>query len=133
MVWDSERNTLYAAVECRGLGRMGDFFDYRKAKIPAKNQIPGEEWEEDEDEYDDGDAFWEGRCWPRKALHDETYFDYAFDAGRHGIRKPADSPLCSANPDFDFPVRYKFKGGPNPKALPTYGDADMRGDHDTFF
>ena len=49
MVWDGERDVLYASVSCPNKSRMGYFEDYRKAKIPAQHQIPGEEWEEEEE------------------------------------------------------------------------------------
>jgi hypothetical protein len=129
LAWDSVRDTLYASVACQYKTRMGDYHGYRKAKVPRSHQIPGEEWEEDEDEDEVGDELWEGRCWPENARHDELYFNYTFDAARDGIRESNLVLLrqpASLKPN-SRPVRYQFKQEPNPKYLPEYGEADLRG------
>jgi hypothetical protein len=67
MVWDSERNTLYAATKCKYVDRLGYHHGYRKARRDAKDH-DGEE-----------------RCWPQHAHHNEAYFGYMFDAGDQSL------------------------------------------------
>lgn len=95
MAWDADRNTLYAATECRYIDRLGRNYDYRPAKLP-KDQldqyrgdmgeaIEGED--EDEDESEDNQEDWHDRAWPKNAFHGESYWGYTFDAARHTICK----------------------------------------------
>ena len=42
MAWDGQRSTLFAAVECRGLGRDGCYYSYRRAKVPSGYHHPNE-------------------------------------------------------------------------------------------
>lgn len=90
MAWDSSRSTLYAATECNYIDRMGNNFDYRRAKIPkpphsAEEKIEGNDDDDDSeneiDEEDDDDD----RAWPKNAFHSESYWGYTFDAGRHQL------------------------------------------------
>jgi len=90
--WDNKRTRLYAALDCDYVTRMGTFMDYRRAKLPRGKS----------------------RCWPENAYHQEGYFEYTFDAGRHGI------------------MQYSFKEAPDVERLPAYGDADLRG-FDSFY
>lgn len=99
MVWDSKRNSLYAATECNYIDRNGIHYEYRKAKIPKTSvqkskglnvEVGGDDEEADDDDddddddnnYDESDDEW---AWPKKAFHKEDYFGYTFDAGEHRI------------------------------------------------
>jgi hypothetical protein len=102
MVWDSERNTLYAATKCNYVDRLGYHHDYRTAKLPKwqkaaeareKGATDGndddidmneseDKGDDDDDEDDDGG---DGRCWPQHAHHSEDYFGHMFDAGDHSL------------------------------------------------
>ncbi|KDQ56993.1 hypothetical protein JAAARDRAFT_194182 [Jaapia argillacea MUCL 33604] len=119
LAWDSERSSLYAATECQYMDRMGNHYDYRRAKIPkASDDVPteestpielnfgedGDDDDEDEDDYDDDE-----RCWPKRAWHAENYFGHTFDAGEHRI------------------YRYAFKGDADTTVLPYYGGAYIGG------
>jgi hypothetical protein len=104
MVWDSERNVLYAATECNYIDRMGSHHDYRTAKLPKwqkaaearemwgnndDNDIDMDESEDksenDDDDDDNDDEDDDERCWPKHAHHTEGYFGYMFDAGDHTL------------------------------------------------
>ena len=85
MAWDAVHNSLYAVTECRYMDRLGRNFDYRRAKI-SQDQDP------EDDELEDDDEGYEGRCWPKRAHHGEDYFGYLFDAGDHSIC--ASLPSC---------------------------------------
>jgi hypothetical protein len=145
MVWDSERNVLYAATECKYIDRLGSHYDYRTAKLPKwqkaaearetpatdeyGNDIDMDESEDksegdDEDDEDDD----EERCWPEHAHHIEGYFGYMFDAGDHTLCEiwPSFSPCHIA--DQSYLVRYSFKESPD-KILPAYGSATTRSDY----
>ncbi|KAG8708518.1 hypothetical protein FRC08_018856 [Ceratobasidium sp. 394] len=100
LAWDSTRNCLYAATECRYRDRMGYRHDYRRAKINTREDRQGD----NEDDDSDFDGF-EERSWPRNAWHDENYFGYAFDAGEHRL------------------YHYAFKENPDISVVPEYGDA----------
>ncbi|KAJ7593523.1 WD40-repeat-containing domain protein [Mycena floridula] len=117
LAWNAEQQTLYSAAHCRYVGRMGDYFDYRKVKkIKESREEDEDEDMEDEDENDededededDEEEDFELRCWPKKSSHDERYFGHVFDAGSNRI------------------FQYKFNDslGPEP-ALPTYGNATV--------
>ncbi|KAG8776119.1 hypothetical protein FRC12_001079, partial [Ceratobasidium sp. 428] len=74
LVWDSDRNHLYAATECKYQDRMGYHHDYRPAKLSTGNGPVDEEMdglEEDEDYPMEDD-----RAWPKYAWHKENYFGY---------------------------------------------------------
>ena len=93
LAWDAPRSTLYAATECEYMDRLGNYHDYRHAKIRYEKEMQldgrgqpiaaanGES--EYEDETGDEDDFDEEKCWPKNAYHDERYFGYAFDSGDH--------------------------------------------------
>jgi hypothetical protein len=89
--WDDSRSTLYAALDYDYKTRMGHYLDYRRAKIPQEKDSmdvddtsngEADSYGDDDDDYDD-----EPRCWPKRAYHQEGYFDYTFDVGRHGISR----------------------------------------------
>ena len=73
MAWDAVHNSLYAVTECRYMDHLGRNFDYRGAKI-SQDQDP------EDDELEDDDKGYEGRCWSKRAHHGEDYFGYLFDA-----------------------------------------------------
>lgn len=95
LVWDAERNSLYAATETSYMDRLGNHHDYRRAKIPKRDSAPqpsevvvedddqDDEFEDVDDDEDDFDG--NERCWPKGAMHNEDYFGYTFDAGEHRI------------------------------------------------
>lgn len=85
--WDDKLSTLYAALDCRYVTRMGSHLDYRRARNPKKKKIDDEieDESEDEDAFDDVDYDGDDRQWPERAFHQENYFEYTFDAGRHGL------------------------------------------------
>ncbi|KAH8832872.1 WD40-repeat-containing domain protein [Flagelloscypha sp. PMI_526] len=115
MAWDAPRSTLFAATGCDYMDRMGNYHDYRYAKVPGAYKEPPEEEdhndededEDDEDEYEDD--YDEDRCWPKNAVHKETHWGYAFDSGDHRLFK------------------YKFGVDSDPKILPAWGDATVGG------
>ncbi|KAG8724861.1 hypothetical protein FRC09_013029 [Ceratobasidium sp. 395] len=104
LVWDSARNHLYAATECKYQDRMGYHHDYRPAKLstgngPVDKEMDGLDEDEDYPMEDD-------RAWPKYAWHKENYFGYMFDAGEDRI------------------FRYAFKPDPDTSVLPEYGLAN---------
>ena len=100
MVWNDERNELYAATYCQYLGTDGSHLDYARARIPAadraasRNDEDGDEDEvldDDDDDYEDESDEEYGdfeQAWPKKAFHEETYFGHIFDSG--------DSRICGS-------------------------------------
>ncbi|KII84429.1 hypothetical protein PLICRDRAFT_46338 [Plicaturopsis crispa FD-325 SS-3] len=88
LAWDSRHNTLYAATECSYMGRMGNNYGYREAKIPERLNP---------DDYDE-----DYTCWPARAYHAEDHFGHFFDAGEHRIYRYA----FSANADTDVVPPY---------------------------
>ncbi|KAF5342363.1 hypothetical protein D9611_001753 [Ephemerocybe angulata] len=120
LVWNDERNELFAATTCNYVDRNGYHHGYEQARIPrqeteedaAKDSEGNEDdWvddDDDEDEEDDEDR-WEDtdQCWPGNAYHSETYFGHTFDSGDHRI------------------YRYAFKADPDPLIIPTDGGATM--------
>ncbi|CUA74739.1 Myosin heavy chain kinase B [Rhizoctonia solani] len=108
LAWDAGNNCLYAATDCRYMDRLGYHHDYRYAKVPKDQPLPGfeEEGEEYDDCYADKDYYKDGdRCWPKPACHKENYFGYLYDAGD------------------DLILRYAFKEDPNLSVVPQYGNA----------
>ncbi|KAF9457770.1 hypothetical protein BDZ94DRAFT_1313887 [Collybia nuda] len=135
MEWDAGQNVLFAATECKNMGRMGCTTEYRRAMIPRDQELgyeeklesppkqrdgggdDDEEEEEDsegedmEDDDDVEDEEYQGRFWPKNANHAESHFGYLFDAGEH--------MLCS----------YAFKEHPDATVLPPYGQATLHSYH----
>ncbi|KZP24576.1 hypothetical protein FIBSPDRAFT_735589 [Athelia psychrophila] len=115
MVWDSARNTLYAATECRYIDRLGRNYDYRPARIPRDQRgrygADDDGNDDDEDLEDDDEDLEDDRAWPKDAFHGESYFGYTFDAARHTIFK------------------YHFKADANTDIVPEDGQATV-GDGD---
>lgn len=100
MVWNDERNELYAATYCQYIGTDGSHIDYARAHIPAADRAAGRDDEdedevvddEDDDDYEDeeGEDFDDfEQAWPKKAFHEETYFGHIFDSG--------DSRICESS------------------------------------
>ncbi|KAI0750113.1 hypothetical protein C8Q80DRAFT_1269875 [Daedaleopsis nitida] len=80
--WDAKHNALYVAAECTYMGRNGNHFGYRRAKIPrwarefVEETEPGMDVDEDEEN------------WPERAYRQESFFGYAYDAGDHVLQDP---------------------------------------------
>ncbi|KAI0030622.1 hypothetical protein K488DRAFT_53845 [Vararia minispora EC-137] len=135
LAWDGRRQMLLAATECCYRDRLGNSYDYRRAKIGKHGQewfgggLSGDsldtdtEMNEDGDDNSDDDGYsdddddddFEERAWPKDAWHVETSFGVALDAGDHTL------------------FRYHFKKDANPRIFPEYGQAMPDNDHDRYW
>lgn len=100
MVWNDERNELYAATYCQYLGTNGRHIDYAPARIPVERAgaVDDDDSDWEGDEYEDRD-----QEWPQKANHAETYFGHIFDSGDSRVCEHFDeSSVLSSAADVLF-------------------------------